>query len=196
MIGAIRHQLANLTNANGRDARQTFWFWVLAIVLVRFAVSLAISLPMTAKMTSLVGATIASGQADNEAAMQKAMFDLMASEMPKMVWIGVAVGVVTLLLLCASTIRRLHDSDLPGWIVLIPGTLYAAGLAMMPAQMQRAIEVLRSIEPGKEPDVGAMMQGNLTQAALMWIPVIILIVIGVRASTEGPNKYGAEPSSF
>lgn len=196
MLGAIKYALINLANLKGRDARQTFWYWVLTVVLVRFAVSMMMTMPMTMRMVGQMTAAMQRGAADDEAAMQKMMFDMMAAELPRMVWLGIAVGAVSLLLLCASTVRRLHDSGLTGWLVLIPGILYAAGLAMAPMQIDAALDMIRNIEPGKVPDVAAMMRTSLLQAALEWIPVIMLIVIGVRQSTPGPNQYGEAPVRF
>ena len=34
MLGAIKYNLANLTNFSGRDARQTFWYYVLFLVII------------------------------------------------------------------------------------------------------------------------------------------------------------------
>ena len=50
MLGEIRHGLGNLANPNGRDSRQTFWYWALALFLLRFGAGLLVSIPMTAKI--------------------------------------------------------------------------------------------------------------------------------------------------
>ncbi|MDE8651918.1 DUF805 domain-containing protein [Novosphingobium album (ex Liu et al. 2023)] len=36
MPGAVRYGLTNLVNFSGRDARQTFWFFVLFLYIVTF----------------------------------------------------------------------------------------------------------------------------------------------------------------
>lgn len=45
MLGAVKYALSNLTNFHGRDARQTFWYWVLAVYIASFALSLVITVP-------------------------------------------------------------------------------------------------------------------------------------------------------
>lgn len=196
MFGSIKYALANLANFNGRDSRQTFWFWVLAVVIVRFLSGMLVSAPLTMKMMSATMSAVEGGSAEDPVAMQKLVMDIVISELPRMIWIGIAVGVVTMLLLVASLVRRLHDSDMPGWLVLIPGGIYAAVLARMPAQIDVAVEMLRSMKPGTPPDMATMMQGQGAMALLSWVPVVLVIVIGLRKSSEGPNRYGDAPVTF
>lgn len=200
MWGAIKHGLGNLANFNGRDARQTFWFWVLAVVLLRFAVNMALTLPITMQMMSrFVAVGIQDGSGDPvamQAKMHSMMVEMMATELPRMVWIGIAVGAVSMLLLAASLVRRLHDSDLSGWLVLVPGLMGAAGLAMAPAQIETALKLMNEMKPGVQPNMSAMMQASLGQSLLTWIPIALVIWFGVRKSTVGSNRYGDTPVAF
>lgn len=50
MLGAVKYNLANLANFKGRDARQTFWYYVLFLVIVQFAVSMVFTIPMYVSM--------------------------------------------------------------------------------------------------------------------------------------------------
>jgi uncharacterized membrane protein YhaH (DUF805 family) len=200
MWGAIKHGLGNLANFNGRDARQTFWFWVLAVVLLRFAVNMALTLPITMRMMSrFVAVGIQDGSGDPvamQAKMHSMMVEMMATELPRMVWIGIAVGAISMLLLAASLVRRLHDSDLSGWLVLVPGLMGAAGLAMAPAQIETALKLIKEMKPGVPPNMSAMMQASLGQSLLTWVPIALVIWFGVRKSTVGPNRYGDAPVAF
>jgi uncharacterized membrane protein YhaH (DUF805 family) len=47
MWGAMKYHTAHLADFNGRDARQTFWYWFLFVFLLNMAVGLLTSLPAT-----------------------------------------------------------------------------------------------------------------------------------------------------
>jgi uncharacterized membrane protein YhaH (DUF805 family) len=68
MLGAIKYNLANLFNVSGRDARQTFWYYVLAIVVLHIAASMAISIPMmaTAMASAFEAANAAADDCQND----------------------------------------------------------------------------------------------------------------------------------
>lgn len=196
MFGSIKHAIANLANPNGRDGRPTFWFWVLILVILRFLAGMAMSIPLSMKMMSAAMEATQSGKIDDPDAIQAQMMEIVINDLPTMIWGGIAIGVVTMLLLATSLIRRLHDSDLPGWLVLIPGGIYAAVLARAPAQIEVATEMLKNIKPGVQPDMAMMMQDQGVMPFLAWVPVLIIIVIGLRKSTPGPNRYGDAPVTF
>jgi uncharacterized membrane protein YhaH (DUF805 family) len=200
MGSSIRHALGNLANFSGRDARQTFWYWVLVVVILQFAVSAAMTVPMTMRMMSRFMAMGMQGSGSDplvvQARLQAMMADMMATEMPRIVWVGIAVGVVSMLLLVASLVRRLHDSNLSGWWALAPGLMYCAALAMAPGQIEPTIKMMREMKPGVPPNMSAMMQMSLGQNLLAWVPVLLVIWFGVRKSTEGPNGYGDAPVAF
>jgi len=196
MFGAIKHGLVNLANFDGRDARQTFWYYVLFVVILRFCAGLAVSIPMMGQAMR-VGFSAAQNHAD-PAAMQGQMFAAIASAMPTMMWLSIAVGVVTGLLLVASLVRRLHDSGHSGWWVLLPIAIHAYVLAQSPAALHRAMAVMQqfSLRDGIASNPAAMMQAQGTMALLGWVPAILIIIAGVLGSTDGPNRFGDEPVRF
>lgn len=196
MWGAVKHALANLTNPNGRDARQTFWYWVLAVFVVRYAVGMIVSFPMTVKIMNMTMQTVASGKPDDVAVMQSRMMAMMAEDISRMVWIGVAISLVSMLLLVCSMVRRLHDSNLSGWLVLVPGGLYAIAVAQQPRQIEATVNLLKSMKPGAPPDISQMMQAQSGLGLLAWVAIALVIWIGVRDSDEGPNRYGDAPVRF
>lgn len=193
MLGSIKHALRNLANPNGRDSRATFWYWVLLIFIFRFLAGMMISVPMSMKMMAAAVGTARDGAPASDEAVLKAMMDIVTNELPTMVWMGIGLGVLTMLLMAASLIRRLHDSDLPGWLVLIPGAIYGFALARAPQQIAVATELLKSMKPGVPPDMAAMMQQQGMMVYLGWIPALMILFIGLRKSTEGPNRYGDAP---
>ncbi|MFM5950016.1 MAG: DUF805 domain-containing protein [Novosphingobium sp.] len=196
MWGAVKYALGNLANPSGRDARQTFWYWVLAVFVVRYAAGMAVSFPMTMKIMNMTMQSIASGKPEAVDAMQSQMIALIAEDLSRMVWIGVAIGVVSMLLLVCSVVRRLHDSNLSGWLVLVPGALYGIALAQAPRQIEASIAMLKSMKPGATPDMSQMMQAQSGLGLLSWVAIALVIWIGVRDSDDEPNRYGDAPVRF
>jgi uncharacterized membrane protein YhaH (DUF805 family) len=191
MFGAIKYALTNLKNFQGRDARQTFWYFVLFIVVLRFVAGLFISVPMTAKMMGAAMEGARNGA--DQSAVQAQMMQSMAGMMSTMMWFGLAVGIVTGLLLLASLVRRLHDSDLSGWWALLPVALYALQLSLMSGQVKKAAAIMAAIDPTQPPNPVAIMQQQGWMALLGWLPLILVIIVGLRRSTGGPNRFGDEP---
>lgn len=194
MLGAIKHGLSNLANFTGRDARQTFWFYVLFVVILRFVAGMFVSIPMMVKIMS--GAIEAGKSGAQPETTQAQMMQNMADSMQGMAWYVVAIGVITCLLLAASLARRVQDSDLPGWLVLIPGGLYAAAIWHIPGQMALAADIMRHINPANPTNPAAMMQGQMGYTLLTWIPLLLVVAAGVRPSSDGPNRFGEAPASF
>lgn len=194
MLGAIRYNLANLMNFNGRDARQTFWYYVLAIVLLRFLAGLAISIPL---MVNTFGSAMHAARSGVEPEVfQRQISDQTIAMMEQMQWLSIGIGVISGGLLLAALVRRLHDSDHAGWWAAIPASLYAYSLWRIPAQIHQATELLTHMNTGNPPNPIAMMQDQVGNVAIGWLPLIIVIVIGVLKSTPGPNRFGDSPVSF
>jgi len=196
MLGAIRHALANLANPHGRDARQTFWFWVLALFLLRFGAGLMVSIPMTAKIMATAVHSVKVGQPENPAAITASITRIVTDALPTMIWLQVGLGVVTMALLCTSLIRRAHDSELPGWVVLVPGALYAGALAQMPGQIGQVMAKLQHMDPTSPPSAMTMTQGQGGLALLSYGAAALVLWIGTRSSSFGPNRFGPEPTRF
>ncbi len=196
MLGAIKHALANLANPAGRDARQTFWYWVLAVVVLRFAASMALSAPLTLKIMAMGMQAAQGGAAQDPEVMHAMTMQLILRELPTMVWGGVAIGVVTMALLAASLVRRLHDSGLSGWLVLLPGAIYAFVLARMPAQIDQVADMLATLDPHRPPNAMALIQADGAMALLAYLPLLIAAWFGLRKSTPGPNRFGDAPVRF
>ena len=196
MLGAIKYALANLANPAGRDARQTFWYWVLAVVVLRFAASMALSAPLTLKIMATAMHAAQNGAAQDPAAMQAMTTQLILAELPKIVWGGVAIGLVSMALLAASLVRRLHDSGLSGWLVLVPGAIYAFVLARMPAQVGRVADVLATLDPANPPNAGALIRAEGAMALLPYVSLLLAVWFGMRTSTPGPNRFGDAPVRF
>lgn len=199
MLDAIKHGLGHVVTFQGRDARQAFWYYVLFIYLVTTAISMVFVLPvMMQSMVAGVQQGIAEGQGqDPEAAklaVQTAMMGSMSEMMPKMIWMSVAVGAVMLLSLAAAFVRRLHDSGLSGLWAIIPAACQAVSLATMPSQLARMQEAMQSADLDN-PMLGiSMMRGSMGAGQLLaWVAIGVVVALGVRKSTPGPNRFGEAP---
>ena len=199
MLDAIKHGLAGLVNFNGRDARQAFWYYVLFIYLLTMAISMVVVMPvMIQSMVSGIQRGIEASQGQDPAAAQAAVQSAMAAAMgdlfPAMMWVGIASGAIMLLGLGAAIVRRLHDSDLSGTWALIPAACQAFSIYAMPEQMAKVVENMQTVQFGKPTASYEMMQGSLGLGALLgWVAIGVAIVLGVRKSTPGPNRFGDAP---
>lgn len=115
---AIRYCLANLTNFSGRDPRQTFWIYVIFLIVINVILGLIIGIAFTA---GTVGGTIeAASNGASEAEMQAQILQQVADSLSTQVWMGAAISLVTLALFIAAFVRRLRDAALPTAIAAIP----------------------------------------------------------------------------
>jgi uncharacterized membrane protein YhaH (DUF805 family) len=104
------------------------------------------------------------------------------------------VGGLFIILLAASLVRRLHDSDMPGLWALAPGALQVLGIAMMPAQL--AAMTAAMADPAAMSDPTAMYRAQGVAGLIGWVAIGLVIWFGVRKSSAGANRYGDAPVSF
>jgi uncharacterized membrane protein YhaH (DUF805 family) len=199
MLKAIKHGLSNLGNFEGRDARQAFWYYVLFLYVITVAVSMVVTVPMIFQsfMVGIREGIKASQSGDpvaTQVATQTAMMHSMTGLFSTSMWIGVVTGFLMLAGLAAAFVRRLHDSALSGYWALLPGAIQVANLMLAPMLMRRMMDNLAQSMPG-DPMAGFhAMQSSAGAASLFgWIAIILIIVLGVRKSTPGPNQYGEAP---
>ncbi len=199
MLDAIKHGLSNLFNPNGRDARQAFWYYVLFIYLLTMAISMVVIMPVTMQsvMTGVQqGIEAGRGQdpAAAQAAVQASMLTSMSQIFPAMMWVSMITGIIMLVGLGASFVRRLHDSGLSSYWALLPAACQIVSLAAVPSQLTRIQESIQSMDL-RNPLAGfAMMQGSFGIGPLLaWAAIGIVVALGVRKSMPGPNRFGDAP---
>jgi uncharacterized membrane protein YhaH (DUF805 family) len=198
MLNAIRYNLTHLVDFKGRDARQTFWYYVLFLVVIQFVVGIIAAIPMYISM--FTQAFEAASQGIDQSAVSNMMVDEMIGLMQTQMMISVVIGVVMCGLFAASFVRRLHDAGFTGWIAAGTLAIYIASLIHTITIFDRLEEVMRQSIPG--PDGAPAMDPFAMQAEmgvmglLGWVPLIIVIIFGVMKSNDGPNKYGDSPVSF
>lgn len=195
MLAAIKHGLGNLTNFNGRDARQAFWYYVLFVYLVTIVIGLVASIPMTMQ-AMMIGVEQGMAHAgDPEAArvaMQQATLANFDTFLPALFWTGAISAAILLLGLAAAIVRRLHDSGLSGYWALLPGALQVFNLVSMPSQIEQSRAMMAA--QFADPSAGMGMFASAASAAVLgWAAIVLVIVFGVRKSTPGPNRFGEAP---
>lgn len=194
MLGSIKYNLSNLLNFKGRDARQTFWFYVLFLFIIQYGASMLISMPMMGGM--MRGAFSAAQQGASEAELQARMMAQMAGYMRVSMTVSVIVSIIASLLLLAAFVRRLHDSNRPGWIAFATLAISFASKALVWAKMGEIIGAMKGIS-GADPAGVLGLQSKFVGASLMgWAALLIVLVFGVWPSTPGANRYGAAPARF
>lgn len=190
MLGAIRHNLSNLTNFSGRDGRATFWFYVLFLIIIQSVLGMAIALPMVGGAAQEAVHAVKQGASDAE--LQVRMMASMSGAMRTSMMLSGAIAAVFAFMLVAAFVRRLHDSNRPGWIAAAPFVLVLCGQAASMANMERVIAALTS----SAPDPAAILEAQrplLMASSLTWIGYLIVLVFGVWPSSDGDNRYGPEP---
>ena len=121
MWGAIKYNLANLTNFNGRDARQTFWYYVLFLVVVQFGLGIVMAIPLYIDIFTQAFNAAQSGMGEEQ--VQAMIFTDMAGYMNNQAIVSAVLSLVMVALLLASFVRRLHDSGKPGCDIHLLGLL-------------------------------------------------------------------------
>lgn len=199
MFEAIKHGLGNLLNFKGRDARQAFWYYVLFVWLVTTGISLIVNVPLMLEagmsgfregMAAGRSGDPAVVQAVTEASIAHSMMDIASSTM----WVKSVSAVLTVLLLGAALVRRLHDSEMSGWWALVPGSMQIANLFVAPIMMRRMIETMNRMQTA-DPMAGMRsMQSSMSSASVLGLVAILAVIaLGIRQSTPGPNRYGEAP---
>lgn len=194
MIEAIKYNLANLTNFSGRDARPTFWWYVLFLVVAQFVVGFLAAIPMV--VSSGVTAFDAVQSGGNQEQIETMMFAGMAEAMETQIYISAALSIAVMLLLVASFVRRLHDGGFSGFLAAIPFGLQVVaitGSISMIGKMQEMFAV------ASDPVQLQQMQADLAftwGSVAGWLAFLVIVGFGVMKSQNGPNRYGEEPEAL
>ncbi|HYD24332.1 MAG TPA: DUF805 domain-containing protein [Croceibacterium sp.] len=199
MLGSIKYNLSHLLDFSGRDARQTFWFYVLFVFLLNMAVSLAITMPAVGQA---MGGAMMAARSGDPAAANAALAESMTGVTMRAIWAGAILGVVNIGLLAAAFVRRLHDADFSGWWALLVGAVYglSIGRTLLNADSMEAMAREAVENAIANPTMGPQLYGTNPQMAfdtlIGWIPIVLMVGFGVLKSTAGPNRFAEEPVRF
>lgn len=193
MIQSIRYNLANLGNFNGRDARSTFWWYMLFLILIQIVLTLVVSIPMYVEM---FGAAFEAAQtgADPEQ-LNAAMLAGLGDNLRSAAYFGTAISFISAGLFSASFVRRLHDSGKPGWwlILALAPFLYTASMNVI--NLDQVIAMTESAMTQTDPQKALGDQSRLYMYSIIgWAGYLVSIIFGVLESDDGPNAYGEQPT--
>lgn len=191
MIAAIKYNLANLTNFAGRDARPTFWWYVLFLIILQFLAGMVVSLPMV--FGAMGSAFDAASSGADQVTLQSEMMANMADQMGTTIWISAVLEVIMILLLVAAFVRRIHDTGNSGYWAVIPVVTQLISIVM---NITLIDEVKAMMLSASDPIAMQEMQSQITthwSNFLGWIGLLVVIVFGLLKSQAGANRYGEEP---
>ncbi len=194
MLGSIKYNLTNLLNFKGRDARQTFWFYVLFLVVIQYAVGMVIAMPMMGGI--MKGAFVAAQQGATGADMNARVMSQMAGYMRTSMTLSTIVSLTAGLLLLASFARRLHDSGKPGWISVLTFLLSLTSKAIVWSRMDEIVSTMQKVSADNLETAFAMQSKMVAASLLGYAAILIVIIFGVWPSNSGPNRYGEAPVRF
>ena len=199
----LRDHLTRLADFSGRENRQPFWLWILTVYLVQMVLSMLGMIPLMMRMMSgmqvLAGRDQAYLDAHPEFASQ-VMMGVMGPFLRDLMIFTAASGLLSLALIAAAVVRRLHDGDRSGWwaapVLAVQIATPLAYWAMLP----RFFTQIGSMGSAASPDqVNAVMSSILPGFALIgllgmlgFVFMILLIIFLAQRGTVGPNCHGPD----
>ena len=173
MMEAIRYCLANLGNFTGRDPRQTFWYYVLFLVVINVILGLIVGVAFTAG--SVGGAIESAAGGASEADVQAQIMQQMAGSLSTQTWIGAAISLVTLVLFIAAFVRRLRDAALPTAIAAIPvaTSLFAVYSSISAVSAMEAVMMT-----GDPLAINEAAMASAGMGMIGWIGYLVVIICG------------------
>jgi uncharacterized membrane protein YhaH (DUF805 family) len=187
IFASIRYNLANLLRFSGRDSRAIFWPYAIAVFLTSMAVDILLFIPV---MTDTMQRMMIYVRDHPEGFPQPAPGQIQALPpglMPDMSRIFVPttiVSIVSLLLLAAAVVRRLHDRDRSGWWGGLPLPFQAVGLVAAPAMMKAMTDFPSRPLP--------LTMWTSLNSLFFWCAFILLIVLLAGEGTKRPNRFGGD----
>ncbi|MBV1689837.1 DUF805 domain-containing protein [Novosphingobium sp. G106] len=193
LLASIRHCLANLFNFSGRDRQDQFWPYAGIVIGATVAswlfygvtmIGSAIGRMQEFAQTHPDEVTVEQGPGHYSIQVHGNHPELMPDMQPflGLVMVGALVVVV---LIASAAARRLHDSNVPGWIGLIPVFFLSSGFWLMN-------DMFAGIRAGKEPELGRFFLTFANNAVYIACLVGVIYLLA-RKGTLGDNPYGPPP---
>jgi uncharacterized membrane protein YhaH (DUF805 family) len=107
--------------------------------------------------------------------------------------LGTFVGLGLLLPTLAVSVRRLHDSGLSGWWVLAPVGLAVLGFALLFGGFAAIFAPAFTGNGPGSPGLGLALAA--VGLLLVLASGVLNLVLMLRRSTPGPNRFGAHPAT-
>lgn len=194
MFASVAYNLKNLLNFKGRDGRRVFWHYFLFIVLINIAVMAVVAVPALGAIFGDVAKVSGGASADAiEAEVLKRMIDVGLPQ--TLARLSLGMGLLNMILLAASIVRRAHDAGLPGMVGLIPLFLQLVWMFFAYGQLGGLEQSMRHAAEVREAGQAAQVQpGMIAQDLIGWLVVLIVILLGLAKSQSGENQYGEGPT--
>lgn len=188
---AIRYNLENLSNFNGRQARDSFWPYAGVVLALAFLGVMLAMVPEILSTFERVDTFIAENPelatVDRSAGQYSVRIEGSHPELfPDFTMIVTAMSVVvavTVALLAAAVTRRLHDRGMSGLWGMAPAVLLLSGLAIFATLFAQMM--------GDEgiPNPALFMFG-LANNLLYLVSLVFLLVQLAGSSTTRPTRFG------
>ena len=188
--------LARYADFQGRSRRLEFWTWQLCVLLVIGGLEAFAFYPMIGLFRDL-----ASGKAP-------------ANPMPYIGQMFIIVPVLVILSFgiiipnLAVQVRRLHDVNLTGWLILAPTVVQMLGQSLMyifdgdslmRAQQNMMVQMQQMHEAAFGFQQILMLEWQMFKVMIPWIVApsllcgLVLLTIFCWPGTRGANKFGPDP---
>jgi uncharacterized membrane protein YhaH (DUF805 family) len=189
---AVKRGFDGLLDFGGRSSRTDFWFYAVFIVGLGGLVWTAVmSMEMSATFAKINQyaaehpenvETITAGPDGTSIKLKNGKQpDFGPDLMYLMKWIT-AIAVVSVAMLAAAAVRRLHDTDRKGFWILLPIPFLFGGIWLMAS-------MFGTFMSGPQPDVGRfslLFVNNLVYLATLCSLALLLL----RSGTMGENRFG------
>ncbi|WEK47016.1 MAG: DUF805 domain-containing protein [Candidatus Andeanibacterium colombiense] len=197
MFGSIKYNLTHLFDFRGRDARQTFWYYVLFLVILGVVGWVVALVPLVGSAIEQAMKAAQAGLPQDQVSAR--MVQGMGPGMVVITWFSAISSLLLTLLTLAAFVRRLHDSDNPGWWA---GLVLVAKLITVTITIQSIGKIEAALQAAADPARMQQFQqaGTTPLQALAslagWLIPLVVIIFGVLPSTDGPNRYGDTSVEF
>lgn len=187
---AIKRGFAGLFDFQGRSCRTDFWFYAIFVALIAFgfwSVVMSIELTRTFGEINQYAAqhpdkvTVSAGPGGYSVSLKEGAAGVGPDFGYLLKWIS-AIAVVSIGLLAAAAVRRLHDTNRTGAWVLLP-------MPFLFGSFRLAALVFQDFNSTAEPDFSWFFLGfanNLIYLATLGFVGFLLF----RSGTAGENRFG------
>lgn len=167
---AISNCFSNYCNFNGRARRSEYWYWVLFQAFIRTSIIVVVALIKTFLPDP------------SQITMSTRLTVLIVLILMLLLHLG------TVLPYLAVSVRRLHDRDDAGWLIII--------LMILPDLLFQTASVLKSniVSLNLSFSAGGDIDKTMALVSFYYLAsTIIKIILFCKPGTEGPNQYGPDP---
>ncbi len=194
MFQFLNVHLTGLATFSGRESRQRFWIWAALVFGLSVITMMAVMIPSFLDIFSQVDRIAAEhpeqvtrtyGPGGYSVQIEGHHPELLPDFVGMIYRIGLS-ALVSVLLLGAAVVRRLHDCGRTGLWGLLPLPFLTAGFVLMP-------HLFGQLNSAGEPDMGLFF--GLFFNNLIYLGALgVLIVLLAQAGTPGENHFGPPPA--